>query len=81
LQEVIGRVVDAGNDVGETFRVGSPLNDDLAEIVLGLELASQRGLVVCLEHSSRTCALPNVGSDLFKMLCAGFGALEDVVCS
>ena len=38
LHEVISGVVDARNELGETLGVGGPLNDDLVQAVLGLEI-------------------------------------------
>ena len=39
MKEVLCCVVDAGKDVSKALCVGSPLDDDLVEVVLGLELA------------------------------------------
>lgn len=39
LEQVLGRVVDALEEVGETLRVGSPLDNDLVQAVVGLEVA------------------------------------------
>lgn len=40
LEQVISSVVDTGDDLGVTFGVGGPNNDDLVEVVLTLELAN-----------------------------------------
>ena len=40
LEEVVGGVVDAVNQVGVTLGVGSPEDNDLVEAVVGLELAN-----------------------------------------
>lgn len=37
LQKVVGRVVDTVQQVCKAFGVCSPLNNDLIEVVLGLE--------------------------------------------
>ncbi len=39
LEQVVGRVVDAGQDLGVALGVGGPDDDDLVEAVLALELA------------------------------------------
>lgn len=39
VQEIVGRVVDAVDQIGVSLRVGGPENDDLVETVLGLEVA------------------------------------------
>ena len=41
LQEVISSVVDAWDNIGVTFSVGSPLNNNLVKSVLGFEIALQ----------------------------------------
>jgi hypothetical protein len=37
LEEVVGGVVDAFEDLGEALGVGSPLDDYFIEVVVGLE--------------------------------------------
>lgn len=39
FQEVVSSVVDAIDQLGETLSVGSPLNDDLLQTIVGLEVA------------------------------------------
>lgn len=39
LEQVLGRVVDALEEVGEALRVGSPLDNDLVQAIGGLEVA------------------------------------------
>jgi hypothetical protein len=38
LEKVVGSIVDTVNEVGKTFGIGSPLDDDLVETVVGLEV-------------------------------------------
>jgi hypothetical protein len=38
LQQVLGSIVDTIDEIGETLGVGSPLNNDLIKVVVGLEL-------------------------------------------
>jgi hypothetical protein len=40
LQEVLGSVVDAFNDIGITLGIGSPLDNDLVKTIGSLELAT-----------------------------------------
>jgi hypothetical protein len=41
LHEVLGSIVDALDELGETLSVGGPLNDDLVQTVLGLEVTGK----------------------------------------
>ena len=38
-EEVFGSVVDSGDDLGVSFSVGSPENNDIVELVVGLEVS------------------------------------------
>ena len=40
LQKVVCSVVDTGNDLSETFSVGSPLDNDLLQAVGSLEITN-----------------------------------------
>lgn len=40
VEQVVGRIVDAVDQVGVTFGVGGPEDDDLVEVVGGLEVAN-----------------------------------------
>lgn len=40
LEEIVSSVIDTRNDVGISLRVGSPHNNDLVQVVLGLEVAN-----------------------------------------
>ena len=40
LEQIVGRVIDTLDDVGIALSVGSPLHDDLVEVVGRLELAA-----------------------------------------
>lgn len=42
FEQVVGGVVDAGDDVRVAFGVGCPLDDDLVEAILLLEIAVTR---------------------------------------
>lgn len=38
-EEVLGSVVDSGDDLGVSFSVGGPEDDDIVELVVGLEVS------------------------------------------
>lgn len=40
LHKVVSRVIDAGDELGVSLCVGGPLDDDLVESIVGLELAT-----------------------------------------
>jgi hypothetical protein len=42
LKKVVGSIVDAFKELGKTFGIGSPLDDDFVESVVGLELTKRR---------------------------------------
>ena len=48
-EEVVGGVIDAGNDVGETLGIGGPEDDYFVEVVRGLEGSECVSLVLCRE--------------------------------
>ena len=52
-QDVVGRVVDALDEVGIAFGVGGPLDDDLVQVVLTFEVATGGGLSRRCEHLTR----------------------------
>ena len=41
LHEIIGSVINARNELSETLSIGSPLDNDLLQSVLGLEIAGK----------------------------------------
>jgi hypothetical protein len=74
FHQVLGSIVDAGDDIRIPFGVGGPENNDLVEIVLGLEVAGAKvsavtlhGVVVQRECHGSESGLPHVPSDLFNM--------------
>lgn len=38
-EEVLGSIVDSGDDLGVSFSVGGPENNDVVELVVGLEIS------------------------------------------
>lgn len=40
LKKVVSSIVDTLDDIGKSLSVGSPEDDDLVEIVIGLEVAN-----------------------------------------
>ena len=67
LHEVIGSVVDARNELSESLSVCGPLNDDLVQAVLGLEV-TEALLVIDESECREGRGLPNVLADLLNML-------------
>lgn len=38
-EEVLGSIVDSGDDLGVSFSVGGPENNDIVELVVSLEVS------------------------------------------
>lgn len=52
LQEIVGSVVNAGQDIGKALGIGSPLNDDLVETVCSLEVIDVLADLLDVLHGS-----------------------------
>lgn len=37
FKEVVSRIIDTRKNIGKPLRIGTPLDDDLVEVVLGFE--------------------------------------------
>jgi hypothetical protein len=78
LHEIVGSVIDASDKLSKALSVGSPLDDDLVQSVLGLEITSK---LVRKSHMSeqRSVNLPNVLANLLNMLKTSLASLDEVV--
>jgi hypothetical protein len=76
LEQVVGSVVDALDDVGEALRVGSPLYNDLVETIRGLELPMDMSAPSLIHHGS---SLLDILADLLHVGIASLGARDEVV--
>lgn len=74
LEEVVGRVVDAGEDLRVSLGVGSPDDNDLVEVVLALELADVGTDLV--DVSSLGLAREGVVSTLLLVLSDKVGVVD-----
>jgi hypothetical protein len=76
LHEVLRGVIDAGQDLSEAFSVSSPLNDNLLQSILGLEVAKRILVMVDFQFGFYS---PDVLANLLNMSEAGLTTLEAVV--
>lgn len=65
LEEVVCRIVDAGDNVSISFGVSSPKHDDLVKGIVGFEVPSSKLVRV---HLISRQFVPNVFSQLLDMI-------------
>lgn len=79
FEQVLGSIVNTRNDVGISLRVGSPLNDDLVEIVLGLEVTDRFSTTSV--STGRKLFLPDVLANLLHVGQRSLAAIDHIIRS
>jgi hypothetical protein len=77
LHEVLRSIINTRDEISETLGIGSPLYDDLVQVVRGLEVTSYEISINYWTLSGRI--LPDILANLFNMLHASLAALNEVV--